>query len=220
MTNIQSIPILHRQPRSVLLAEFSHRCLGKSLPVDPEKKMKQLRQNEDRLTKQKKVKLVYLSGVCGGKSLPTGAETAGSIAAKCKFLQPFGHLLLSLTITINKKRAVKPHCIGFKECKCACPHLGQDCDQGASQLTIGLRVIERHCPPSVTAAASSPDTVHIFVYVVREVKVHHVLNIWNIQTAGSYRGCHQNWASAGAEVCKGLLSLSLFTVTARRNTMH
>lgn len=80
-------------------------------------------------------------------------------------------------------------------------YLGQDCDQGASQLAISIRVIERHCPPSVTAAASSPNTVDILVNIVGEVKVHHMLHIWNIQPAGSNRGCYQDRTFTRAEVC-------------------
>lgn len=65
-------------------------------------------------------------------------------------------------------------------------HLGQDCNQGASQLAISVRIIERHRPPNVTTTASSPNTMDILINVVGEVKVHHMLYIWNIQTTGSY----------------------------------
>lgn len=96
-------------------------------------------------------------------------------------------------------------------------YLRQDCDQGASQLAISIWVIERDSPPSVSTAASSSNTVDIFVNVVGEVKVHHMLYIWNIQTTGSYRGCHQDWTFARAEVGQSLLSLPLLTVTATRH---
>lgn len=92
-------------------------------------------------------------------------------------------------------------------------YLGQDGNEETGKLAISFGVIERQGPPSVPAATGSTDTVDILVNVVREVKVDHMLHIWNIQTPGSYRGGHQDCPSAGAKVCQSLLSLPLLTVT-------
>lgn len=94
-------------------------------------------------------------------------------------------------------------------------NLSQNRNQGSSQLAIGIRVIERHCPACIPTAASSPNAVDILLNAVWEVKVHHMLHVWNIQTACCHRGRHQDRTLARAEVCQSLLSLPLLTVSAR-----
>lgn len=81
-------------------------------------------------------------------------------------------------------------------------------------MAISFWVIERHRPPSVPTAASSPNAVDVFIDVAGEVKVHHMLYIRNIQTAGGYRRRHQDRTFTRAEVCQSLLALPLLTVTA------
>lgn len=98
-------------------------------------------------------------------------------------------------------------------------NLCQNWNQGSSQMSISIRVVERHCPSCIPTAASSPNAVDILLNVVRKVKVHHMLHIWNIQTACSHRRRHQDRTLAGAEVWESLLSLPLLTVSARKYTM-
>jgi len=59
-------------------------------------------------------------------------------------------------------------------------YLGQEPDQGAGQLAVGVGVIERHGLPGVSTVAGPPDAADILIDVVGEVKVHHMLNIWDI----------------------------------------
>lgn len=92
-------------------------------------------------------------------------------------------------------------------------YLWEDWDQWSRQLAISIWVKERHRPPSVPTAASSSNAVNVFIDVVREVKVNHMLHIWYIQTTGGYRGGYQDWTFARAEITQCLLSLSLLSVT-------
>lgn len=95
------------------------------------------------------------------------------------------------------------------------PNLGQDCDQGSSQLTVAIWIVERHGSANITAAAGSADAVDIFVNILGEVKVHHVLHFWNVQAAGSDRRRDEDGAFAGLKVGQGLLSFALFAIPAR-----
>lgn len=68
----------------------------------------------------------------------------------------------------------------------------QDFDQGACQVAVDLRVKETHSSPGVPTATRSPDAVDVLINVVGEVKVDYVLDILDVQSAGSNRGGHQD----------------------------
>lgn len=56
--------------------------------------------------------------------------------------------------------------------------------------------------------------MHILVDVVREVKVHHMLHMLNVQASGCDGRCYQDGTRPCAEVIKSLLPLPLLTVSA------
>lgn len=83
-------------------------------------------------------------------------------------------------------------------------------------MTVNIWVEERHGPPGVSTPTGPPDAVNVLIDVFRQIEVDHVLNIWNVQTAGSDRGGHQDGTFTEAEVRQGLLALPLLTIPARK----
>ena len=89
-------------------------------------------------------------------------------------------------------------------------------DHRTGQLDVVLRVEKRHCSPGISTTARSTNAVDVLIYIVGEVKVHNMLDMIDVQAAGSYGGGHQYRTFACAEVTECLLSLPLLTITVTR----
>ena len=89
------------------------------------------------------------------------------------------------------------------------PGLGENLHQIARHSPVRLRVVEASRSALVTDAPGSPDTVHVIIDALRQIVVHHVVHIFNVQPAGRYRRRDQHVHPPGLEIVQRHLALPL-----------